>query len=75
VPAPTRAAAAHAAVVAAIEGAGDDEWLARPAYPGARRPSLADLLGRVLGAPNRPFGHAFAHLDDLRDYAGSLGRA
>lgn len=55
----------HRRLVAEIEGMSDEEWMARAPYPTERRQRLATLLGSVLGAPKRPFGHAFAHLPDL----------
>ena len=61
-----RAAAAHAALLAAITDMSDEEWASRAPYPTERRRTLGELLGSVTGAPKRAFGHAFAHLDDLR---------
>jgi hypothetical protein len=69
-----RAAAAQAAVRAAIESASDEEWRAPLTRPDGRTATLAERLGGILGAPGQPFGHAFAHLDDLRAYARTLGR-
>jgi len=67
-----RAAASHAGVLAAIQGASDAEW--SRVFPGKRKRTLADIVGGTLGAPKRPFGHAFAHLADLEAYVRSLGR-
>jgi hypothetical protein len=69
-----RAAAAHAAIVGAIGAMPEEEWGSRAAYPNARRRVLGERLGSVIGAPGRPFGHAFEHLPDLEAYVQSLGR-
>lgn len=68
------AEASHARALEEIERMSDDEWGSRPPYETKRRKRLADLLGSVLGAPKRPFGHAFAHLPDLRRYVEELRR-
>lgn len=62
----------HEAVVRELREMSDDEWTARAHYPTERRRHLFELLGGILGAHQRPFGHAFAHLDDLRTYVESL---
>jgi hypothetical protein len=64
----------HRELVDAIEGLSDEEWRAKATYPTPmdRRRRLVTLLGSVLGAPRRPFGHAFAHLPDLEAYVASL---
>ncbi len=69
-----RAAAAHATVLGAIRSMSDQEWRAKASYPGARRRTLAELLGSILGAPRDPFRHAFAHVPDLKAYVESLER-
>jgi hypothetical protein len=61
-----RAADAHAALLAALHSLTDAEWHAPPTWPNAEHATLCEALGGVLGAPGRPFGHAYAHLDDLR---------
>jgi hypothetical protein len=65
-----RAAASHAAVLAAIRTLDDSAWAAVP--PGRRTRPLGAVVGGTLGAPGRPFGHAFAHLADLEAYVRSL---
>jgi hypothetical protein len=50
----------------------DEEWNGRAPYQTERRRHLFELLGSILGAPKRPFGHAFAHVEDLRAYVESL---
>ena len=67
----SRAASAHQALLAAIHSLSDAEWHAAAPYDTPSAPSLGDMLGGVLGAPNRPFGHTYAHLDDLRNYVRS----
>ncbi len=62
----------HAALVRLIGEMSDDEWNAKALYPAERRDHLGSLVGSVLGAPKRPFGHAFAHIPDLQTYVSSL---
>ena len=74
-----RAAWAREEVAGAVERLTDGEWAAPvevgpSAGPGGREP-LAALLAGILGAAHRPFGHAFAHLGDLRAYADSISPA
>jgi hypothetical protein len=65
----------HAALVHEIEAMTDQDWSARAPYETERRRHLVELLGSILGAPKRPFGHAFAHLPDLEDFVSSVGDA
>ena len=67
----SRAASAHQALLAAIHSLSDADWNAPATYDTPTRASLGELLGSVLGAPDRPFGHTYAHLDDLRAYVRS----
>jgi len=67
----SRAASAHQALLAALQSLSDAEWHAPAPYQAATQASLGDMLGGVLGAPNYPFGHTYAHLDDLRSYVRS----
>jgi hypothetical protein len=64
--------ATHRQLVAKIEGMTDEEWASKAPYPTAKRGRLALLLGSVLGAPQRPFGHAFAHIPDLEAFVERL---
>ena len=65
--------ATHRQLVAAIEGMTDQEWTSRRPFEGDdAHEDLGTELGDVLGAPDRPFGHAFAHLPDLEAYARSV---
>ncbi len=68
-----RAHTSHRALVTAVQVMSDEEWTAAPPYPHARRPTLAELLGAVLGAPDGAFRHAWAHLPDLSAYVASVG--
>lgn len=70
-----RAEDVHRRLVAALSELAPHEWTAKATYetPNDRRRRLGTLLGSILGAPQRPFGHAFAHLDDLRRYVDSAG--
>ncbi len=58
----------HRRLLEELRSMGDDEWNQRVFYPSERRQTLRELLGSVLGAPKRPFGHAFAHVEDLDAY-------
>jgi hypothetical protein len=58
----------HRSLVDEIERMSDEEWMAKAPYPTDKRRRLCELVGSVLGAPQRPFGHAFAHLPDLQAY-------
>ena len=59
----------HRRLLEAISSMGDVEWRSKV---GEERRSLGEALGRVLGAPKRPFGHVFAHLPDLEAFVSSL---
>jgi hypothetical protein len=65
----------HGELIGSIRGMTDHEWNAKAFYetPKGNRRTLVTLLGSILGAPQRPFGHAFAHLPDLEAYVRSLG--
>jgi hypothetical protein len=65
----------HRELIDAIQAMSDEQWTAKAFYPTSsnRRQRLVTLLGSVLGAPQRPFGHAFAHVPDLEAYTSSLG--
>ena len=67
----SRAASAHQALLAAIRSLSDAEWHAPATYDSPTKASLGEMLGSVLGAPDYPFGHTYAHLDDLRSYIRS----
>ena len=66
------AEASFKALADAVRSMPDDEWRSRAPYEADRRTRLGNLLGSVTGAPQRPFGHAFAHLIDLESYVASL---
>src|SRR5919204_706248 len=68
----SRAASAHQALRSALSSLSEAEWNAPAPYDTPSAPSLGDMLGGVLGAPDHPFGHTYAHLDDLRAYVRSL---
>ena len=65
---------AHQRLVEAIRGLSDGAWEAEvPARESpAQSQSLGDLLGETLEAPGYPFGHAFAHLDDVQAYVRGI---
>ena len=65
----------HQDLLEAIDGLSDEEWLAKAPYQGTdgRDRLLATLLGFLTAAPQRLFGHVFAHLPDLEAYVRSVG--
>ena len=69
----TRARATHRELIGAIEAMTDQEWTATASYPtpNNRRRRLGTLLGSITAAPQRPFGHAFAHVPDLEAFVRS----
>jgi hypothetical protein len=69
-----RAGDAHASLVSAIGTLTDHEWHAPLSWPNARPGSLAEMLGGVLGSEGRPFGHAYAHTEDLRAFVATRAR-
>jgi hypothetical protein len=58
----------HLDVTDAIATATDEEWSSPAPYETSEPRSLGGLLGGILGAPDREFGHAYAHLQDLQVY-------
>ena len=64
----------HGELIALLEQMPDERWVEEAFWPASedRRDRLGSLLGSVLGAPGRPFGHAFAHIPNLEDYVASL---
>lgn len=62
----------HRTLLQEIEGMSDEQWLAKAPYPTDRRRRLGELLGSIMGAPQRPFGHAFAHVPDLEAYVATV---
>jgi uncharacterized protein (TIGR03083 family) len=62
----------HASLVSALRGISDDEWRSPPPFDTGDNRTLSAFLGGVLGAPQRPFGHAYAHLADLEAFARSV---
>jgi len=68
----TQASQTHRQLLEEIRHMDDAEWTTKAFYETAQRQRLGQVLAAVLGAPKRPFGHAFAHLPDLRAYVESL---
>jgi hypothetical protein len=58
----------HRRLVSAIANMTDDDWASPKTFEGDQREDLRTELGGVLGAPNKPFGHVYAHLPDLTAY-------
>jgi hypothetical protein len=67
----TRFEQEHRDTVDAIAAATDEEWSSTAPYETSGPRMLGGFLGGVLGAPDREFGHAYAHLQDLQAYAGA----
>jgi hypothetical protein len=63
------AANVYEGLVREISGMADEEWTSDPPYASERPMKLFERLGAVLGTEGRPFGHAFAHLNDLEAFA------
>jgi hypothetical protein len=60
--------ATHRRLISEIERMTDRDWTLHRPFEGDELEDLGTELGEVLGAPGKPFGHAFAHLPDLSDY-------
>jgi hypothetical protein len=73
---PERARAAYreawAGTVSALGELTEDEWSAPVPGWEEGRAGLGGLLGVVLGTEGLPFGHAFAHLDELTVFVDEL---
>ena len=67
-----RTRASHETLLGQIRGLTDEEWTAPVPYKTERRRTLGSLLGSITGAPQRPFGHAFAHIPDVEAFVRSL---
>jgi hypothetical protein len=63
----------HDRLLAAMRGISDDEWRSPAPFEAGDRRTLSAFLGGILGAPQRPFGHVYAHLADLEAFARSVG--
>ncbi len=59
----------HTRLLAEIRGTSDEEWSSKPSGAAPADRELWRVLASVLGAPRRPFGHAFAHIPDLEAFA------
>ena len=64
----------HRDLLDQLAGLSNDEWQSEPPYESDRPRPLGERLGGILGAPKRPFGHAFAHVEDLDAYLASADR-
>ena len=62
----------HDALVGAIRGMDNAEWHSKAPFQTQKRRWLGMMLGSITGAPKRPYGHAFAHLPDLKTYVLEL---
>jgi hypothetical protein len=60
--------ATHRRLISEIERMSDRDWALHRPFDGDEPEDLGTELGGVLGAPGKPFGHAFAHLPDLSAY-------
>ncbi len=64
----------HEALADAIRGMDNTEWHSKAPYETERRSWLGMMMGGITGAPKRAYGHAFAHLPDLKKYVSELRR-
>ena len=62
----------HRTLMTQMQRLSDEEWRSVVPTTAAQRSRLVTRLGGVLGAPRRPFGHAFAHIPDLEAYVRAL---
>jgi DinB superfamily len=62
----------HRRLVASIQALSGEQWMTPRPFQGDQPEHLASELGGVLGAPGRPFGHAFAHLPDLEAFVDTV---
>jgi uncharacterized damage-inducible protein DinB len=62
----------HDRLLSEIRSISEEDWTAPRPFAGGGERSLGDMLASVLGAPQRPFGHAWAHLRELEDYVSGL---
>jgi uncharacterized damage-inducible protein DinB len=67
------ASSTHEKLLAEIRSTSEEDWNRALPFDGGGERTLGGMLGSVLGAPGRPFGHAWAHLRDLEEYVSSLG--
>ena len=66
-----RFAVSERRITDAIAGIDDEEWASTSWWPRDEPRVLGRFLGGIMGAPDRPFGHAYAHLNELEVYAAS----
>jgi len=69
-----RAGDAHAGLISAIGTLTDHEWHSPLPWADSPHANLAEMLGSVLGAEGRPFGHAYDHTEQLRAFVASRAR-
>jgi uncharacterized damage-inducible protein DinB len=69
----SEASSTHEQLLAEIRSTSEDDWNRPQPFDGGGKRTLGGMLGSVLGAPGRPFGHAWAHLRELEEYVSSLG--
>jgi hypothetical protein len=65
----------HRRLVSELRKLTDEAWRSSMPMTASRRVRLGTRLGGVLGAPKRPFAHAFAHIPDLEAYVASRERS
>jgi hypothetical protein len=64
-----RAIRTHVQLIRAISELSPATWVMPVRVPGDPPMALEELVGRLLGAEDHPFGHLTAHLGDLRSFA------
>ncbi|HEY2803248.1 MAG TPA: DinB family protein, partial [Actinomycetota bacterium] len=69
----SEASSMHERLLAEIRATSEEDWNRPQPFDGGGERTLGGMLGSVLGAPERPFGHAWAHLRELEEYLSALG--
>jgi DinB superfamily len=69
----SEARSTHEQLLAEIRSTPEEGWNRPLPIAGGGERALGGMLGSVLGAPDRPFGHVRAHLRELEEYVSSLG--
>jgi hypothetical protein len=62
----------HRRLIASIQDMSGEQWITPRPFEGDQPEDLGSELGGVLGAPGRPFGHAFAHHPDLEAFVEAV---
>jgi uncharacterized damage-inducible protein DinB len=69
----SEASSTHEQLLTDIRSTSQEDWNRLRPFDGGAERTLGAMLGSVLGAPERPFEHAWAHLRELEEFVSSLG--